>query len=121
MSALKDWRNREVERKGVPPVAVVSNNVLKELVFAAPRSLEAVAAIPEVRRWQVALYAETWLGIVAEVLGPERTEGEAPSEGGGRRRGRRGRRGGAGADAGGESEVVAGDSAEESVDDVIIA
>ena len=97
MGALKDWRNREVSTKGVQPVAVVSNNALKELVRVAPRSLEELAAVPELRKWQVECYGPLWLEIVAGVLGPERAAGsvdlaESPSPGR-RRRGRREGRG----------------------------
>ncbi|GDX80086.1 ribonuclease D [Deltaproteobacteria bacterium] len=72
MGALKDWRNREVEQRGVPPIAVVSNNVLKELVRVAPRSREALALVPDLRRWQVQTYGDLWLAVIDDVLGPER-------------------------------------------------
>lgn len=116
MGALKDWRNREVDRKGVPPIAVVSNNVLKELVRVAPRTREALAAVPDIRRWQVELYADIWLDIVADVLGPEREanaeEATAAPQKRRRRRGGRGERGDdrpaeAGEPEGSESEAGA--------------
>ena len=69
MARLKDWRNKEVDRRKVPPVAVASNGTLREIVRVAPRTLEAITAIEEIRRWQLELYALPWLEIVAEVLG----------------------------------------------------
>ena len=64
MGALKDWRNAEVSRTGLPPVAVVSNGVLKELVRVAPTTVEELGAVPEVRRWQAERYGEAWLAII---------------------------------------------------------
>lgn len=90
MGALKDWRNREVSEKGVQPVAVVSNNTLKELVRVAPRSLEALREVPELRKWQVEIYGPLWLEIIGKALGPAGAVDAADSPSPGRRR--RGRR-----------------------------
>ena len=95
MGALKDWRNAQVSNSGLPPIAVVSNGVLKELVRVAPQTLDELAAVPDVRRWQAELYGTAWLEIIARVLGSgpavePAEEGDAPAP----RRRRRGPRGG---------------------------
>lgn len=68
MNRLKDWRNREVERRKVPPIAVASNGTLREVVRVAPTTREELAAIEEIRRWQLELYGDAWLAEVAAVL-----------------------------------------------------
>ncbi len=113
MNSLKDWRNAVVQRTGLPPIAVASNGVLKELTRVAPRTVEGLSEVPELRRWQAAQYGGEWVELINRVLGPERVEGEESGEpeasgGGGRRRRRR--RGEAPAAA--EAESVLAESAE---------
>lgn len=99
MGALKDWRNAQVSESGLPPIAVVSNGVLKELVRVAPKTLDELAAVPDVRRWQAAMYGTAWLEIIARVLGaaaPVEPVGEGDALA--RRRRRRGGRGGGNAE-----------------------
>lgn len=117
MGALKDWRNAEVDRTGLPPIAVVSNGVLKELVRLSPRSIEELAAIPDIRRWQAERYGALWVAMVDKVLGPVRSaaaatddegaepEAEAPAK-------RRRRRGGRGRGAGGAEGAPADGAAD---------
>ena len=50
---LKDWRNRVVGAKGLPPVVVANNSVLKDVAKVAPRTLQDLADILGVLRWQV--------------------------------------------------------------------
>lgn len=94
MNALKDWRNAVVSRSGLPPIAVASNNVLKELTRVAPRTVEGLAEVPDLRRWQAQKYGADWVELINRVLGAERPESEgneeASSDGGRRRRRRRG-------------------------------
>jgi ribonuclease D len=75
MNALKDWRNDVVRRTGLPPIAVASNGVLKELTRVAPRTVEELATVPDLRNWQGEQYGSDWIAIVARVLGPERDAG----------------------------------------------
>jgi ribonuclease D len=93
MNALKEWRNEVVRRSGLPPIAVASNGALRELTRVAPRNVEALQTVPDLRRWQVAQYGAEWLALIDRMLGAERAvdaaEGDAPGEGGGRRRRRR--------------------------------
>lgn len=90
MARLKEWRNREVERRGVPPVAVASNGTLREVVRAAPRTMEAMAQVEDIRRWQLDLYGEAWLVAIAEVLGESEADALASSPPRKRRRRRSG-------------------------------
>ncbi len=94
MNALKEWRNAVVNRTNLPPIAVASNGVLRELTRVAPRTVEGLADVPELRKWQAAKYGAEWVELIERVLGPERApgedEGEVPA---GSSRGRRRRRG----------------------------
>jgi ribonuclease D len=89
---LKTWRNDTMQRHGVASVAVMSNTGLRELVRAAPRTLDALQAVPEVRRWQVERHGEELVALIDAVLA-------ASAPGSGRRRRRRGRPPGAGSAA----------------------
>ncbi|MBM4392725.1 MAG: ribonuclease D [Deltaproteobacteria bacterium] len=94
MAALKSWRNHEVETRKLPPVAVASNTLLKNLTRQAPRTREEIESVEEIRTWQKSMYGDTWVGIVNDVLG----RGDAAADTGDRlatrRRRRRGPRGG---------------------------
>ncbi|HND00158.1 MAG TPA: HRDC domain-containing protein, partial [Myxococcota bacterium] len=80
---LRDWRNQKTEEKGLPPVAVFSNNLLKSLTRLAPETLAELEAVPEIRRWQVAEFGEEVLALIAEV------QSRRESEGSGKKRRRR--------------------------------
>jgi ribonuclease D len=73
---------------------VASNNVLKELTRVAPRTVEGLAEVPDLRRWQAQKYGTEWVELINRVLGAERPESEGneevSSDGGRRRRRRRG-------------------------------
>ncbi len=117
MGALKDWRNAQVTDSGLPPIAVVSNGVLQELVRVAPKTLDELAAVPGVRRWQAALYGPAWLDIIARVLGAGpapavEASDEADAEGAGRRRRRRGGRAGGRGGAADEAGEATSDAVE---------
>lgn len=85
---LKAWRNDTMQRTGVASVAVMSNTGLRELVRAAPRSLEALERVPEVRRWQVERHGAELVTLIDGVLSAEpaspgrrRRRGRAPGAG----------------------------------------
>lgn len=61
---LKDWRNAAAEAEGVEPSMVVSNQVLQEVSTRRPAGRADLEAIPGIRRWQLARYADA---LVAEV------------------------------------------------------
>jgi ribonuclease D len=88
LGPLKDWRNRMVNEKGLNPVVIANNNVLKEIARLAPTSLEALGAVPGIRDWQVRDFGDEIVAVVAR-LGPERSE---PSDAAGAKRRRRRRR-----------------------------
>ncbi len=83
---LRDWRNQKTEEKGLPPVAVFSNNLLKSLTRLAPETLADLEAVPEIRRWQIAEFGEEVLTLIAEV----QNRRESAASGKKRRRRRRG-------------------------------
>lgn len=83
LQRLKDWRNEIVEREHIAPVAVVSNGVLKDIARLAPRSHEALAAVPDIRHWQVHAWGDAMLVLVEGVLS---SRGEEPAAGKRRRR-----------------------------------
>ena len=88
LTPLKNWRNSAVNRLGLNPVVVVNNGLLKEISRLAPRTIEELAAIDGVRRWQVERFGAE---IVQIVNGVDAPVSAAPSQGPKRRR-RRGPR-----------------------------
>lgn len=98
--ALKEWRNAETQRTGLPSITVASNGQLREITRAAPRTIEELAAVEELRSWQVARYGDAIVEIVSGTVRsapePDDTRGAA----GGARRRRRRRRGETSAEGG---------------------
>lgn len=72
---LRDWRNQKTVEKGLPAVAVISNNLLKSLTRLAPSTLAELEAVPEIRRWQVGEFGEELLRLVGEVTVRQNAEG----------------------------------------------
>ena len=67
---LKDWRNALVEEKGLSPVVVANNALLKEIARAAPETLQDLADVPGIRDWQVRDYGDEILDVVQAILHP---------------------------------------------------
>ncbi len=111
MGLLKDWRNRLVGKQNAAPVTVASNGLLREIARLAPTTVEELAAVPDIRQWQLATHGEALVEIVRIVAGaPSEPGDEAAGEaGGGAGRRRKRRRGGGGRKVGGEAS---GDGAE---------
>lgn len=82
LARLKAWRNAVVARDHIAPVAVVSNGVLKEIARRAPRTPEELAAVPDIRHWQVHAWGNALIAEVEAVLA-------TPTGGGGGKRRRR--------------------------------
>ncbi|MEW6683962.1 MAG: HRDC domain-containing protein [Nitrospirota bacterium] len=61
---LRVWRTNQAKDEGVEPAMVFSTDQIKSIVRAWPKSAEAFAAIPGIRRWQVARYGETVLALL---------------------------------------------------------
>jgi len=93
MEALKEWRNQLVAgTEDLNPMAVAANGTLKNIARLRPVTLEELAAIPDVRQWQVESYGPQILEVLdrvapAELLNQESEE--APSTERKRRRRRR--------------------------------
>lgn len=106
LARLKDWRNEIVTRDNVAPVTVAANGILREITRLAPRTIEDLALVPDIRDWQIAQHGEALVALVQEVLaGTVASPAEDGPDGATRRkRRRRGRRGPAegaeGADSG---------------------
>ncbi len=86
MGPLRDWRNQVVESRGLAPVVVASNQMLKEVARVAPKTLDELREVPGVRSWQVEQFGDEILGVVAGSAGP--TSGDGATK----RRRRRSRR-----------------------------
>jgi ribonuclease D len=65
MGPLRDWRNQVVESRGLAPVVVASNQMLKEVARVAPKTLDELKGVPGVRSWQVEQFGDEILGVVA--------------------------------------------------------
>lgn len=91
LTALKDWRN-ELTRDDpmFTPMTTVSNAVLKEIARVRPTTLQELAAIPDVRNWQVADFGPRLLAVLdADASWPPPPSDEAESEEPSKRRKRR--------------------------------
>lgn len=66
LEVLKRVRNQVAARLGLAPGIVCPNGTLEEIARAVPRSLEDLALIPSVRRWQAATFGAELL----DALGP---------------------------------------------------
>ena len=67
--ALKQWRNNLIASNAqLSPVTVASNATLKAIVHQYPSTLEELENIPEVRRWQVREYGDTFIKILQEAV-----------------------------------------------------
>ncbi|TVQ92735.1 MAG: ribonuclease D [Deltaproteobacteria bacterium] len=65
MAELKRWRNEMTKRDALyTPITTASNATLKEIARVRPTTLEELAAIPDVRKWQVSDYGEEILEIL---------------------------------------------------------
>lgn len=62
---LRDARAREAERLGLDPGFLISRAQLDEIARRNPASSEELAAIPDVRRWQVEALGEALLAALA--------------------------------------------------------
>ncbi len=89
LNGLKEWRSERIERDREPPVTVISNHIIKALSRLAPRSLEELAAVPDMRSWQVERHGVQLLALIEQVAGSGPTEASTGKK---RRRRRRGPR-----------------------------
>jgi len=69
---LKRWRNETAEKEGMPPFTILRNELLAEIVLAAPHSKAALREIKGVGEKTVEKYGEGILALIpAELKGAE--------------------------------------------------
>lgn len=61
---LKNARNRKADEFGLPRGTLLSNAVVLDVARAAPRSIEALAAVEGVRRWKAEILGEDFLKLI---------------------------------------------------------
>ncbi len=61
---LRVWRTNQAKEEGVEPAMVLSTDQLKGVVRAWPKSVQDFAAVPNIRRWQVARYGDAVLALL---------------------------------------------------------
>ncbi|HEX8850129.1 MAG TPA: ribonuclease D [Gemmatimonadaceae bacterium] len=127
VSALRTVRDEAAKRLDLDPGVLGSRDRLEAIARRVPRSVEELAEIPELRRWQIAELGEAAIAAIASLPngggkpsvagGGESEESEGGEAGPSgertrpRRRGGRGRRGGSGGGAsGGPAGGPAGDA-----------
>jgi ribonuclease D len=91
---LKDWRKRVLKRDVVPMVLIASNTQLRAVAGYRPTSIEELSGLEEIRNWQVELYGQELLDMVAafEEKLPSRSERSSSSAAAKKGRRRRKRR-----------------------------
>jgi ribonuclease D len=95
LNRLKDWRNNLIARDNAAPITIAANGLLKEITRRAPRTLEELATVADIRAWQIETHGAALVRIVNEILedssaAPAAEEGAVPAKP--RRRRRRSRR-----------------------------
>jgi ribonuclease D len=61
VESLRDARTRAAEQLGLDPGFLIPRAALEEIGKAQPATLEALAQVPGVRRWQVEAVGDTLL------------------------------------------------------------
>jgi ribonuclease D len=61
---LREWRTAQSKSESVEPAMVLSTEQLKTVVRAWPKTINDLAAVPGIRRWQAARYGEALLGLL---------------------------------------------------------
>lgn len=89
LGPLKEWRNNLVQTKKLSPVVVANNQLLKEISRLAPGTIEELATVPGIRRWQVTDFGDEILSVITGVPLPKKSR---------KRKRRRSRSGGQGSE-----------------------
>jgi len=63
-NALRDWRNKLCDTRGVAPGALISNALLQEIAVLRPKEIEDLAKVPDIRDWQREEFGEELLEVV---------------------------------------------------------
>ncbi len=61
---LREWRTAESKTESVEPAMVLSTEQIKAVTRAWPKTLDDLAAVPGVRRWQVIRYGDVLLKLL---------------------------------------------------------
>ena len=69
VSALKTVRDAAAQRLGLDPGVAASRERLESIARRRPETLEEIADIPEIRRWQIEEMGEEWLRALRGVAG----------------------------------------------------
>ena len=64
IEALRQWRTEAAPRFGLEPGLLLPNRLITSVALAAPRDVDALAALDGVRRWR----AETFGGEIIAAL-----------------------------------------------------
>jgi len=67
--ALRRWRKRRAEARGVEPDVLVSNETLFELAKRAPTDLDALAALDLLDSWKLQAYGAELVAVLRHVSG----------------------------------------------------
>ncbi len=70
LAQLKKARNAVAARLELPPGVVCPNGTLEEVARAVPGSLEELAQLPSVRRWQAATFGQELLDALPKLKSP---------------------------------------------------
>lgn len=63
---LRKWRERAATELGIDPGFLAPNHLLQTLATHRPQSVEALASLPVVRRWQIAEFGEVWISLLSQ-------------------------------------------------------
>jgi ribonuclease D len=66
LGELRTWRNSRGKDVSTAAFTIASNGTLKAIAAFRPRTLEELAAVPDVRNWQVEEFGEEILAVLAK-------------------------------------------------------
>jgi len=67
---LKAWRNKQAALEGVEPSMVISSSILRVIAKENPTTIEALDAIPPLRKWQIKRYGTPLIKEISHQLPP---------------------------------------------------
>lgn len=65
---VRRWRAQRMEVDRIPASHLISNALIREISRAVPVTMEELAAVPDIRQWQVRLYGEEILALVEQAM-----------------------------------------------------
>ncbi|MEQ3696803.1 MAG: HRDC domain-containing protein [Pseudomonadales bacterium] len=76
--ALSDWREQQARDRDMPRNRVLAEASLVQLAVQKPQHAAAMTDIVDLSPGQIKRYAETWIGLINEVVASEPTEALMP-------------------------------------------